>query len=309
MDVDPSTGTSWKFLGNLEEITDSAGDDFTGIAQNNWNFGFDFIKSKLLNSYGDDFKGDAKFGIELRLTEVVSGDSVGSSVSGQNLITNHIDVNVAADTFQDNAILHARGIDAVDNDMYAGTGLPVSGFHLATDKVAGVELGLKVQKHQGDYGPGSIGTNGNYTAEEGVSDANQARADWSFSMSAIDLDVANGRTFGDETTKGNLDVEIWVDINPGDGENFVFLGNLEEFVDSKGPAGVAQNNWNIGFDFIKSQLVGDYGDDFMGAGKFGIELRLTEVVDGETIAANQLGTTTLITNHIDVNVVTDFALV
>lgn len=67
------------------------------------------------------------------------------------------------DIFVDNGKLHVRGIDINGgNDMYAGNGLPVTGFRLATDQVAGVELGLKVQKHQGDYGTG-IGTNGSYT--------------------------------------------------------------------------------------------------------------------------------------------------
>lgn len=89
LDIDPSTNDQFVFLANLEEIADSVTSN-PDVFQNSWNAAFGFIKNQLLDNYGDDFEGAAEFGIELRLTDVDTGDVVTTNSITVNVVDNEL---------------------------------------------------------------------------------------------------------------------------------------------------------------------------------------------------------------------------
>ncbi|MBD9371788.1 hypothetical protein IB238_03915 [Rhizobium sp. ARZ01] len=281
LDIDPTAADNFVFIGNLEEIADSVTSNPNAF-QNAWNIGFDFLKAKL-GAYGlGDFNGLAEFGLELRLTDVATG-----SVVAKNEINVIVDGDDPVVTSA-NGTLDDGAVKADKTTLLMGTGIAADNMNIVTHNVAGIELGLKAFQHKGDYGDASVVGN-TYTVQDGMSAATAGRADWSFAMTVEEGLNGSTMTVGNATEQGDFDVGIYLDIDPTDADEFVFIGNLEEIGDSvTSNPNAFQNAWNIGFNFIKEKL-GDYGaGDFEGAAEFGLELRLTDVVTGSVVAKNEI---------------------
>lgn len=163
------------------------------------------------------------------------------------------------------------------DEMWSGDGKPVDNFAVTEDEAAGIQLGLKAEGYRTTYSDAG-GENGIYTVDAGVSPHNANRADWSFNMSAISGENGSGLDFMQD-----MDVQIWFDMDSGAGVDMVHIGNLEDIPDSDtGQPGVYDNSWNIGFDFLKSQI--DDGDYNYEEGEFRIELRAVFEDSGDEIA-------------------------
>lgn len=174
-----------------------------------------------------------------------------------------------------------------NGDMLNGSGIPSDDFHKVSFIPGGISFSLKADKYGATYNDHVDGTT--YNVGQGMSSINANRADWSFYMSVEEGKHGSDMTLGDSTKKGDFDLGIYVDVDPSDTDQFIFVGNLEEFVDSKtSNKDVFQNSFNFNFDFIKDHLPDDYKDDFMGDAAFGIELRLKDLDLNKVVAVNHI---------------------
>lgn len=216
-----------------------------------------------------------------------------------------------------NAVLDPSA-QTVGGNLFVGSGIPATGFGIARNQTAGIELGLQIIYRQGptvlsldDYADGIL----NYAVASGPqSTANGSFADvanrvaWSFQYS-----VATGIN-GGTSTLANHTYQLLYDTDAGLGTSFrtltlepgpcVPFGPLTAsgcwrdqgtglifFQDDKGNASVTQNSENYAFGQFQTFLSGAYGPAaFAGPATFDIIL---QALDGTQIVAR---------NHIVVNV-------
>jgi hypothetical protein len=201
-----------------------------------------------------------------------------------------------------NAVPDAAAQDpASPGNLFVGSGIPATGFGLARNEDAGIELGLQVIYRQGpvvtttdDYADGVLRfqvNDGPQSTTNGSSVNNAARASWSFEFS-----VATGLN-GETTSLDDFTFKLLYDVDPSanavyrtltleaegtpqaagqsgfqwrdEGTGLVFIA------DDEGNANVTQNSENYAFSFFQSFLTDTYGpgNSFAGPGSFDIQLQ------------------------------------
>jgi hypothetical protein len=201
-----------------------------------------------------------------------------------------------------NAVPDAAAQDpASPGNLFVGSGIPATGFGLARNEDAGIELGLQVIYRQGpvvtttdDYADGVLHfqvNDGPQSTANGSSVNNAARASWNFEFS-----VATGLN-GETTSLDDFTFKLLYDVDPSanavyrtltleaettpqaagqsgfqwrdEGTGLVFIA------DDEGNANVTQNSENYAFSFFQSFLTDVYGpgNGFAGPGSFDIQLQ------------------------------------
>jgi hypothetical protein len=204
-------------------------------------------------------------------------------------------------------------------DMIVGTGIPATGFGLARNEDAGIELGLKVHKRfdspstittTDDYSDGEL----HFQVEDGVGgffgtppDPARPGAEWSF-----DFSIATGLN-GAMTDLSDFTFKLLYDVDKSAGTDYRVLtleaettpqaagqsgfqwkdeGTGLVFIsDDKGNANVTQNSENYGFGFIRSFIDDDAGTPGIqaytfGPGEFDIVLQAFE--GSQLVASNHM---------------------
>lgn len=125
--------------------------------------------------------------------------------------------------YQENAVLDASAQTSSGN-LLVGSGIPASGFGIAVNQDAGIELGLGVIYRQGpsvlsvdDYSDGELHfdvASGPQSTANGSFVNNAARAAWSFNFS-----VATG-LFGSGSGMNDFTIQLLYDVDPGPGTTF-----------------------------------------------------------------------------------------
>jgi hypothetical protein len=214
-----------------------------------------------------------------------------------------------------NAAVDVSAQDPVSpGNLYAGNGIPATGFGVARNEGAGVELGLQVIYRQGptvtttdDYADGVLHYAVNDGAQSMANDSfanNPLRAAWSFEYS-----IATGLN-GETTDLDNFTFKLLIDTDPTAAVSYVTLelepeltpqaagqsgfqwrdqdSNLVPIADDEGTANVTQNSQNYAFYGIPGYNV---GNGFAGPAYFDIQL---QAYDGAQLIAQ---------NHISVDVI------
>ncbi len=190
---------------------------------------------------------------------------------------------------------------ATDSYLYAGTGIPATGFGLATNADAGIELGLQVIYRQGPvvattdtYADGVLTyevADGPQSTLNGSGSNNATRAAWNFEYS-----IATGLN-GETTSLDDFTFKLLYDVDPTAATSYRTLVLEEEttpqaagqsgfqwrdegtglvfIADDEGTANVTQNSENYAFAFFQSFLTGAYGpgNAFAGPAYFDIQLQ------------------------------------
>ena len=185
--------------------------------------------------------------------------------------------------------------------LFVGSGIPATGFGLARNEDAGIELGLQVIYRQGpvvtttdDYADGVLHfqvNDGPQSTANGSSVNNAARAAWSFEFS-----VATGLN-GETTDLDNFTFKLLYDVDPSANTSYRTLTleaegtpqaagqsgyqwrdadtGLVFILDDEGNANVTQNSENYSFGFFQSFLTDPYGpgNGFAGPASFDIQLQ------------------------------------
>lgn len=204
-------------------------------------------------------------------------------------------------TYETNATVDISAQDPGQppGNLYAGTGIPATGFGLATNADAGIELGLQVIYRQGPtvtttdtYADGVLTyqvADGPQSMANGSFADNAGRAAWSFEYS-----IATGLN-GETTSLDDLTFKLLVDVDPTANTNYRTLVLEEEatpqapgqsgfqwrdedsglvfIADDEGTANVTQNSQN--YAFYQPLLTGLYGpgNSFAGPAYFDIQLQ------------------------------------
>jgi hypothetical protein len=192
-------------------------------------------------------------------------------------------------------------------NLYAGSGIPATGFGLATNEGAGIELGLQVLYRQGptvttldDYADGILHfsvNDGPQSTLNGSLVNNAARAAWNFTFS-----IATGLN-GETTDLNDFTFKLLYDVDPTLGTSYRTLTleeetlpqaagqsgfqwrddgtGLEFIMDDEGTANVTQNSENYAFGFFQFFLTGPYGpgNAFAGPAHFDIQLQAFDQAD------------------------------
>lgn len=203
--------------------------------------------------------------------------------------------------------------------LFAGSGIPASGFGIAYNDDAGVELGLQVIYRQGpvvastdNYDDGVLHftvNDGPQSTANGSGSDHAGRAAWSFEYSVAtgldgettDLDDFTFRLMYDTDTSAATSFRTLVleaETTPqaagqsgyqwrDEGSGLVFIA------DDEGNANVTQNSENYAFSFFQTFMTGSYGtgNAFGGPATFDIIL---QAYDGSDLVAQ---------NHIVVDVI------
>jgi hypothetical protein len=171
---------------------------------------------------------------------------------------------------------------ASPGNMYYGNGNPADDWTIVRHEGAQVELALKVKHRGGDeYPEASIGPDGSasYQVLAGGSPSNPARAEWNFDFAATDFSPDQDFTY-----------TLELDIDPGEGENWVTLYSSAAPLDSDlGSGSTFQNSTNL--SFYKNMI--DIDPDTagiqpyaLGDGTFGVRLTAYDADSGAMIARN-----------------------
>jgi hypothetical protein len=205
-------------------------------------------------------------------------------------------------------------------NLYVGSGIPATGFGIARNEDAGIELGLQVIYRQGptitttdDYADGVLHfavNDGAQSIANGSLVNNAARAAWSFEYS-----IATGLN-GETTDLGDFTFKLLYDVDPSAATSYRTLvleaettlqapgqsgyqwrdegTGLVFIADDEGTANVTQNSENYSFAFFQSFLTGAYGpgNSFAGPAYFDIQLQAFD-------PSNNL----IAQNHISVDVI------
>jgi hypothetical protein len=302
-------------LGGDDQINGGAGDDLiTGGAGNDkidGGKGTDTaVFQGLLSEYDIDYwRGDWDEGhpgnYKLTVTDSVFGRDGSDTLM-------HVEILQFADavvnlgtgvtwTYETNATVDITAQDpGSPGNLYVGSGIPASGFGLATNEDAGIELGLQVIYRQGPtvlttdtYADGVLTyqvADGPQSTANGSQSNVANRAAWNFEFS-----VATGLN-GETTSLDDFTFKLLVDVDPtaatsyrtlvleeettpqgagqsgfqwrDEGTNAVFIS------DDEGTANVTQNSHNYAF-FPQLFMSGVYGpgDSFAGPAFFDIQLQ------------------------------------
>lgn len=322
-------------FGGDDQINGGAGDDLiTGGADDDkidGGKGTDVaVFQGLLAEYDIDYwRADADCGhpgnYKVTVTDSVSGRD-GSDTLMHVEVLRFADavVNVGTGvmwTYETNAMVDITAQDpGSPGTLYAGSGIPASGFGLATNDDAGVELGLQVIYRQGPtvlttdtYADGVLTyevADGPQSTANGSFADNANRAAWSFEYS-----IATGLN-GETTSLDDFTFKLLYDVDPSADTSYRTLvleqeltpqaagqsgfqwrdeGTGQVFIaDDEGTANVTQNSENYAFAFFQSFLTSAYGPGSAFAGPASFDIQLLAYDSNDVLLAQ---------NHIAVNVV------
>ena len=223
-------------------------------------------------------------------------------------------VNVATgDTWQYsvNAVPDAAAQDPMSpGNLFAGSGIPATGFGLARNEDAGIELGMQIIYRQGptvtttdDYADGVLRfsvADGPQSTVNGSFQNAANRAVWSFQYS-----IATGLS-GETTDLDSFDFKLLIDVDPTAATSYVTLElepeltpqaagqsgfqwrdeatTLVPIADDEGNANVTQNSQNYAFYSVPGY---DIGSLFAGPAVFDIQLQAFDT-GGNLIAQNHI---------------------
>lgn len=301
-------------LGGDDQINGGAGDDLiTGGAGDDkidGGKGTDTaVFQGLLSEYDVDYwRADEGHSGNHKLTVT---DSVSGRDGSDTLM--HVEVLRFADadfsvgngaiwTYETNATVDITAQDpGSPGNLYVGTGIPASGFGLATNDDAGIELGLQVIYRQGPtvlttdtYADGVLTyqvADGPQSTANGSFANNVNRAAWNFEFS-----ITTGLN-GETTSLDDFTFKLLYDVDPSANTSYRTLVLEEEttaqaagqsgfqwrdegtglvfIADDEGTANVTQNSENYAFSFFQAFMGGVYGpgDSFAGPAYFDIQLQ------------------------------------
>jgi hypothetical protein len=184
---------------------------------------------------------------------------------------------------------------ASPGNLYVGSGIPATGFGVARNEDAGIELGFQVIYRQGpvvttsdDYADGVLQfqvNDGPQSTANGSFANNPNRAAWNFQFS-----VATGLN-GETTDLDNFTFKLLIDTDKGAGTNYVSLtlepeltpqaagqsgyqwrddaSGIVLIADDEGTGNVTQNSQNYAFYNIPGYNI---GNAFAGPGTFDLQL-------------------------------------
>jgi hypothetical protein len=177
------------------------------------------------------FKGTGNNKLTVTDTNTSDGDEGSDSLKHVEFLRfRDAVVNVSSGdtwTYAVNAEIDESAQKPATEDMINGSGIPATGFGIATNEDRGIELGLQVIYRQGptvtttdDYADGVLNfevNDGPQSTANGSSANNANRASWSFEYS-----IATGLN-GETTDLNDFTFKLLIDTDPGASETYTEL--------------------------------------------------------------------------------------